>query len=211
MKSEGCFLRNSRRCKQTGQHSFDTESALMFGQAIKIEYWGGVEEVCRLVFICGVRWWEARMQRSAGGEGFDPQKMDTERMCFVSPGHQNCIAGSVEGVHRLVLICRLRWWEARMQRSTGGKGFDPQKTDTKCMRSVSPGHRNCISGGVEGVRRLVLICKLRWWEARMQRSRKGGGLALPNQNLSVMRLLSPVNRKRMAGGVEGACAMGSVC
>ena len=35
--------------------------------------------------------------------------------------------GGIEEVYRLVLICRLRWWEARMQRSRGGGGFDPKR------------------------------------------------------------------------------------
>jgi len=97
-----------------------------------------------------------------------------------------------------------------MQRSTGGEGFDPKKMDTECMCLVSPGHRKCIAESAEGAHRLVLICGLRWWEARIQRLREGGGLALPNRNSSVMRSLSPVNQKQMVGGVEGACAMGLV-
>jgi len=151
------------------------------------------------------------MRRSRGGGGFDPQKTNTERTCSVLRGHRDCIAGGVEGVHRLVSICGLSWWEAGMQRSRGGRGFDPQGTNTGRTHSVSPGHWNCIAGSVEGVHRLVLICGLMLWEARMRRSRGGGGFDPQKTDTERTRSISPGHRNCIVGGVEGVCRLVLIC
>ena len=106
--------------------------------------------------------------------GFLTREADTERMCSVSPGRWKRKAGCVEGVCRVILICGSMWWEAGIERSGIGGGFCPQEADTEHTCSVSPGHWKRRAGCAEGVRRVMLICGLMWWEAGMERSGAGG-------------------------------------
>ncbi len=54
-------------------------------------------------------------------------------------------------------ICTLRWWDARLDRSSGVWGVSPQMDDIDHTRLISPGHRKGRAGSVESVRAMGLL------------------------------------------------------
>src|ERR1700683_3338391 len=112
---------------------------------------GDVEEVYWMVWICGLRSWEAGMRRSGGGGDLRPQEADTEHACLVLPGQWNCRAGDVKKVCVVRWRPRLRWGGAWLERTTRGGVFWPREADTECMRLVSiPWPMQLWGGGYRG-------------------------------------------------------------